>query len=229
MDISSQQSYDKGAPKRSEAARVVAGGSLAEGIVGAAAIVLSILGLVGIVPFLMLYIATIAVGAALLFEGGAISSRISSLIAQSPSQRSDIEQIGSGMTAEFLAGAVGLALGILALLGIAPITLVSIASIVYGGALIMGGSVTAKINSLTFESGYEGETARSVAREAVKAASGVQVLIGIGAVVLGILALLEIAPVTLVLVSMLALGFADLLSGGAVGGRMLSVFRRDFK
>ncbi len=227
MDMAQQRVYGADdAAGKNKAAKDVARGTLAEGIAGAAAVVLSILGLVGIFPLIMLYVATIAVGAALLFEGGAISARISSLVGQRMENRAELSDIASAMTTEFVAGATGLALGVLALLGIAPITLVSVASIVYGGALIMGGSVTARINALSLNESYESETARSVAKEAVSAASGVQILIGIAAVVLGIMALLNIMAVTLVLVAMLALGFADMLSGGAIGARVLAVFRK---
>lgn len=225
MDIASQQGYQEGASKEDQAtAKVVATGTLAEGIAGAGAMVLAILGLVGILPLLMLYIATIAVGAALLFEGGAVSSRIRSLVG-SEAKTIEMAEIGSGMTAEFLAGAAGVALGILALLGVSPITLVSIAVIVFGGAMILGSSATARINSLSV-SRFESSTARAAAQEAIVAASGVQILVGIGSVVLGILAILGIMQVTLLLIAVLILGFADIVSGGAIGGRVLSIFRR---
>ncbi|MDG5814581.1 hypothetical protein QA601_05810 [Chitinispirillales bacterium ANBcel5] len=224
MDIA-QQGY-KGEPRQNQAtAKTIGTGTLAEGIVGAGAMVVAILGLVGILPLIMLYVATIAVGAALLFEGGAVSSRIGTMARSERALSNEYAELGTGMTAEFLAGAAGVVLGVLALLGIAPITLVSIAAIVYGGALILGSSATARINSLSFRN-YETESGSQAAQEALVAASGVQMLVGIGAAVLGILALIGIAPVTLTLVCMLMLGFADIISGGAIGTRVMSMFRR---
>ncbi len=212
-------------PREKTSAKVIASGSLSEGILGAGAVVLAILGLLGIFPALFLYIATIAIGAALLFEGGAVSSRISSLTHDRTLSRAEAEEIGTGMTAEFLAGIAGVALGILALVGVAPITLTSIAMITFGAALVFGSGSTARINSFSFEH-YENDTARQVARESVTAAAGVQMLVGIGAVVLGILALLGIFPLILNLVAVLAIGGSDLISGGAIGSRMMSMFRR---
>ncbi|MFP4164469.1 MAG: hypothetical protein ACLFVE_10850 [Chitinispirillaceae bacterium] len=226
MDMTAPQGYQGAEPNQGKtSAQVIATGSLAEGIVGAGAVVLAILGLLGIFPAIMLYVATIAVGVALLFEGGAVTSRMKSLTDHNLISRSEAGDIGTGMTAEFLAGLAGTVLGILALLGIAPITLVSVAAIVYGAALVFGSGTTARVNALSF-GGAQSDTAQQVARESVSSASGVQMLVGIGAGVLGILALLGNIPATLTLVAMLSIGAADLVSGGAIGSRMLSLFRR---
>jgi hypothetical protein len=55
---------------------------------------------------------------------------------------------------------------------------------------------------------------------------GTQVLVGLAAGVLGILALIGIAPTVLVLVGLLAIGASLILSGSAVGTRLISMFRR---
>ncbi len=67
---------------------------------------------------------------------------------------------------------------------------------------------------------------RAAAREAVYGAAGAQILIGAGAVVLGILALIGYDWVTLTLIAFLALGGTALLSASAVGGRMVPLLRR---
>ena len=59
------------------------GGSIAEGLSGIAAVALAIIGLAHVFPLLMASIATIALGAALAFEGGAISARYAALIEES--------------------------------------------------------------------------------------------------------------------------------------------------
>src|SRR5581483_6446077 len=56
-------------------ARILAGGSMIEGIAGLVGLVLAIIGLAELYPFYMLAIATIAIGVAFLFEGGAIAVR----------------------------------------------------------------------------------------------------------------------------------------------------------
>lgn len=205
--------------EKERTAEVIFGGSTAEAVVGAGAVVLAILGLANIWPGYMASIATIVVGAALLFQGGAIASRYSDL-----AQRTGGSEIGGGVSAEILGGAAGIALGILALLGIMPATLTPVAIIVFGGALLIGSAATARLNSLT--TFRMSERARDVTRGAIEMASGTEVLVGIGAIVLGILALLGMAPRTLVLVALLALGAAVLFSGSAVSSRMVSIFKR---
>jgi hypothetical protein len=59
-----------------------------------------------------------------------------------------------------------------------------------------------------------------ITRDAVEGASGGMVLAGLGAIVLGILALVGVGPVyTLVQVALLAVGIALLISGGALTAR----------
>jgi hypothetical protein len=204
---------------------VVMAGSLAEGIAGIAAVVLAIVGLANISPLLVLSIATIAVGAALLFEGGAVTARFSNLVAATGSQVNATE-FGVGMTAELLGGLVGVVLGVLALVGINPLTLIAVAAIVYGASFLLGSGSTAHINSSWAGVSEQREFFRDVTREAISAASGVQFLIGVGVITLGILALIGIAPLVLSLVAMLSAGFSDLLNGTAIMGRISGITRR---
>lgn len=203
---------------------VVMGGSLAEGIVGTGGMALAILGLAGVYPGLMLSISTVAVGAALLFEGGAVASRLSHLMASTQGRMET--EVGSGVTAEFIGGLAGVALGILSLMGVLSTTLIPIAAIIYGGALIMGAGVTSRINAFAISRSTESEGFQQIAREASSAASGVQVLIGIATITLGILALVDFSPLTLSLVAMLSVGFADMLTGTTIASRMIGIFRR---
>ena len=57
-----------------QSAKVVAGGSIIEAIAGLAAVALSIIALAGVLPGYLAAIATIAVGVALLAQGGGPSS-----------------------------------------------------------------------------------------------------------------------------------------------------------
>jgi hypothetical protein len=132
-------------------------------------------------------------------------------------------ELGGGITAEFLAGAAGIALGILSILGIVPMVLLPAAIIVYGAALLLSSGATARLNSLAAARPEVHEIARHVAREAVFAAAGAQVLIGLSGVILGILALVGFTPLILSLVALPSLGSAVLLSGAAINSKMLSM------
>ncbi|WP_438002295.1 hypothetical protein WMF26_24555 [Sorangium sp. So ce185] len=210
---------EKAAPK------VVLGGSLAEVLCGAATIVLAILGLTGIMPGELTSIATIVFGAALIAQGGAIASRFGALSRAAPPVEWDTRaELGSGMGAELVCGAAGVVLGVLALLGLAPMTLTSIAVIVFGGALLLGGGATADLGALDTHGAHQ--HLAHVARQASMAAAGLQSLVGAGAVVLGILALVGIYPMVLTFVALLALGSIVVVSGSAVSGRAAAALRR---
>jgi len=200
----------------------VAGGSMSETIGGAGACVLAIVGLSGLLPGYLAAIATVAAGAALFLEGGAILSRYSQLLRETMEHHGSTAAFEGGMSAESVGGLAVVALGILALVGVAPLMLMSIALIVLGGALLFGSATTSRLNALRISTGLSVPETHPIAREAVSAAAGAQVLIGIGVIVLGILAVVGVDPLKLVLVGLLAGGSAVLLSGSAISGKMVS-------
>ena len=206
-------------------AKAVLGGSLAEGIVGGATIVLALIGLSGYSPQLMLSIATIALGAAFLFEGGAISMRFSKLLEETSRDRLDEAELGIGLTSEFLGGIAGVVLGILALLGLHPMILIPVAVIVFGSTLMFSTGVTVRLDALELE-GAEATRLRRIAHEAVKAAAGAEFLLGLSAAVLGIIALAGVFPSTVSLVAVLIVGLTGFFTGAAITARMTSLFRR---
>lgn len=63
-----------------------------------------------------------------------------------------------------------------------------------------------------------------VAESWTEVAAGPGVLIALAGIVLGILGLAEVSPIILSLAAMLSYGFAVLLSGTALAGRLLAVF-----
>lgn len=213
-------------PENRHMAEFIGSGSAAEIIGGLAAIVLTILGLAHVAPNLMLPVATIAVGVALVFEGGSIAAEFSRIISNTADNTTQTIEVGGGMTAEMLAGIAGVVLAILALLGLASLTLCAAAVIVYGAALSLSSGMMSRLNELKIEVSGAQHVAQRVAHEAVSAAAGTQVLAGLATGVLGILALVGIAPTVLVFVALLTVGTSLLLSGGAVGGRLISLFRR---
>jgi hypothetical protein len=199
----------------------LAGGSAVEAAGGLGAAILGILGLAGVFPGYLEAVATIALGVALFAEGGAVAARYRRVLTQAGGGRFEASELGGGITAELLAGGAGAVLGVLALLGVVPPILIASAVIVFGAGLVFGSGATARLNAFAAAAGSDEHTAH-VAREAVRAAGGAQVLIGIASVVLGVLALVGIAPMTLALVALLALGASVMLSGSAITGRMLS-------
>lgn len=205
---------------------VLAGGSLVEAIGGVAAVVLAIVGLgsltQGLFPVYMGSIAAIALGVALVFEGGAIMARYQRLWVESGGEHRTTTELGGGMTVEVLGGLAGAVLGILALLGLLPVTLIAVAAVVFGCTLLLGSGATSRLNHLWLSHHGYHPTAQRISREAVLAASGAQVLVGLAGAVLGILALIGIYPLTLSLVALLCMGGSVLLSGAAVGGRMMA-------
>jgi hypothetical protein len=195
-------------------------GSSSAAIGGGAAVVLAILGLAGIAQAYMLPIATLAIGATLILEGGVLMARYADLVAELPGERGGMG-FGGGVTAEFLGGCAGVVLGVLALVGVAPHVLLSIAALVFGAALLFGSGATARLRNIV-SSGTEHPMAHELAREATLAASGAQALVGLAAVVLGILALCHIEALGLTLVAMLIVGGSILLSGSAVASWFMS-------
>lgn len=205
--------------------RAMKGGSLAEGIVCGAGIALAIIGLAGMMPQWMIPISTIALGFALLFEGGSVATRFSKILSETGTGRVDIAGLGSGMTAEVVGGITGMILGILTLLNVSPMILMPAAVIVFGGTLVFGSGVSSRLEDLMISKMHEDEVFKDVAREAVSASFGVQLLFGLSAITLGILALVGISPVTLNLVALLGVGLSYLLSGSAISTRIVGILR----
>lgn len=210
-------------------ARIMAGGSMVEAVGGAAAVVLAILGLLDILAVPIAAIAVIAIGIALLVGGGTLAARFQRLLTTwegrfAPAVVS--ETIAGGMSVETLFGAAGVALGILALLDTAPMTLIPIAVIIFGAALLMASGATERLNELMVRRGAEPREAERWARDAVSAASGSEVLVGLGGIVLGILAIAGYSTLTLSLVALLGFGVSILLTGTSIASRMMTVFYR---
>ena len=94
-----------------------------EALVGAGAVILAIVGLAGLEAFYMAAIATIAVGAAFLLEGAVLMAKQAEMTTSEGTP---------SLSAELLGGAVGIVLGILALVGVVPTILLAVALLVYG-------------------------------------------------------------------------------------------------
>lgn len=208
-----------------KALRDIATGSAFETLTGLGAVVLAILGLAGVVPLIFAAIGTIAIGVGLLSAGAGVAVRYADMASEIGGDPAHNAALSGGMTAEFVAGVAGIALGILALLTVAPYILTGSAMIVFGAGLLLGAVLMSRVNAVPTQEEQSGQPRSRVAREAVSAAAGTQALVGVGAVVLGILALSAVDPLTLILVAVLGVGAAMLFGGTAIWGRSLNALR----
>jgi hypothetical protein len=201
-------------------------GSGTEALVGAAAVILAILGLAGIEASYMAPIAAIAVGAALLLEGVVLMAKQAEISTAFSTSESERLEASGGVSAEVLGGMGGIVLGILALINIVPNVLLPISLLVFGGCMLFGAGMTAHVRNFVIEPSSSHPAGRMVAHEAALASIGAEALVALASIVLGILALVHIVPMTLVLVGMLILGASILLTGSAMTAWMLSAGRR---
>jgi hypothetical protein len=111
--------------------------SLKEAVAGLATVILAILGLARVVPEFFVAIATIVYGTELLLRGSAIIAEYARIHNVRPGTAAAHPRDG-GLSAELLAGSVGIVLCILALLRISTDELTpAIAIIAFGAALIL--------------------------------------------------------------------------------------------
>lgn len=179
----------------------IAGGSIAEGAGAISTIILAIIGLAGVLANIVAPVAAIVIGVVFLMEGVMLNATARRL---SPQGAKRSLGMANGMTAGFFGGLAGIVLGILALFqtapGERPEILLAVAVLVYGTALLVGG-------------GAFSLTATPEPSTTIGPMSSGSLLIGLAAVVLGILAIIGLAPMTLVLVGLLSLGGGALFSG----------------
>jgi len=192
-------------------------GSSGEAVAGAAAVVLAILGLVGVLPLYMVSIAAICIGAAMFQEGTAIASQFKELEEHiNGSDEKTKVALGGGMGFQVLGGIAGIVLGILALIGVATTVLVAVAAIVMGGSLLLGAGATERLDKARLQWELPPEPKSRWIRDSVIDAAGLEVLAGLASVTLGIIALSGVFPIILVLVAELSIGGAVLLAGAAI-------------
>ena len=200
----------------------IAGGSFVEMAGGIGAVVLTILGLAGIMPVLLTAIATISIGAAVLVKGITVSAEYFKIAREIGGNRIEAAEFSGGLSGEILAGIASTVLGILSLLGVNPMVLLPIAAIVLGAGLVFGSGANTGLNDLWIGQ-PRNPTYQKVLNEVVRASIGSQILTGLGVAILGILALIGMAPVILTLIAMLSLGTMVLLSESSLGVKMLSM------
>jgi hypothetical protein len=210
-----------------KSARIVRGGSAAEGIAGGVGIVLAILGLLNILPQTLLPIATIVLGVALLFQGGSVAYRFSKLLNETAKGRFETSELGIGLTTEVIGGVAVIVLGILSIENIGVAALMPASAIVFGATLIFGSGIIARLNHLQMPKSEEYESFREVARESVAVATGVQILLGLSALTLGIIAVAGVHWMTLTFIALLCVGISAATSGSAVATKMMGAMHHN--
>jgi hypothetical protein len=228
----------------SELTELEAGEGAIQAFGGLAVIVLAILGLSGLAPAMLASIAGIVIGAALLAEGGTIAGELSILASGPVHDAASSAEAGSGMTVEFLAGGAVVVLGILALIGISQPILVPALIIVTGTALILTTGTMHHLDEVKMEASGTSGDAQRIVRGAASGTAGAQLLAGLAAIVLGILALVSSPAGTaggraaataattgagstwiiLTLVALLVLGTALAINRATLAGRLVRLF-----
>jgi hypothetical protein len=200
-------------------------GGFVDALGGIATIVLAVIALSGVKADILLSIATIVFGAALLIQGGAMLSEFAQIeaTAEIPTSSS-----GAGLSGLFLVGVAGIVLGVLALLGVHALILTSVAVIAFGGALIVSASaVWQLLTSRSIASRFQnrGSMLTAIASDVAAGSSGVQGMAGLAVIVLGILAVSGTYSLALTLVALLVAGAALVMTGSTLSGTMIGFMR----
>lgn len=207
----------------SAATAVSTGDGITAAVCGLATLGLAIAGLAHAWPLVLAGIAEIVFGFGLICADGAAFTYFTQL----RDRRGTRTETGfvPGVGAEAIGGLAGLVLGILTLCGVAPLTLTAVSVIVFGGTVIFGGLSRARIAMQTVNRSVwtEADEFENLQR-AHTAAIGARGLVGMAAVVLGIISVCAVitAPLTslvLALIGLLCLGSGMLLSGSALGSQ----------
>ena len=193
-------------------------GLLTEGAAGIAAVVLAIVALAGVSAIVLASIAAIVIGVGLTvqaFNSAAEEARLMGVSAQDAT-------LGGEVMVDCMCGFTGIVLGILALVGINAVHLLAPALIVFGGALLLSGFISMWPKTMPVAS--SGAEPHVVAYQASSAASGLEILAGLAAVVLGILSVIMAPFGVLVLVGFLVVGAALLMVSASFVGATLRLF-----
>jgi hypothetical protein len=199
----------------------LAGASAAMGAGGAAAaVVLAVVGLGGAAPRAMMSSATLVLGTALLLDAGAVAARRRHLVregvgADEPTIRA---VLAAGISAASLAGLAGIVLGILALAGLAPGRLCAVALVGFGLALLLE-SPEKELLAMQYRA-PDGPRLRATIDEVLEVTAAGDVLVGLSAIMLGVIGLLAAGPTVPVLIGYVGVGTLMALGGAAYGASM---------
>ncbi len=166
----------------------------------------------------------IGLGVVLLFRSVEVVVQYSALLYEAgATNQIDASRVSQGTTTELLAGMAGIVMGVLALLGIVPTTLLSVAVITYGAAMMLTSGESLCLGSLDLK---ENDVVRHLMRSMSLPSACAQALVGLAAMVLGILGLVSMASTISVLVALLATSASILLRSSTVGRLLLDFLKR---
>ena len=200
---------------------------LTEGAAGIAVIVLTIIGLANISPGVLAAIATLVIGVGLMVQGFNTAAEYARALAPIPAAGQTLVtprrmDVGGDVTIQFAAGITGVVLGVLGVLGINASHLIPAALIVFGGALMLAGAISLARPPMAVEIQPGMPAIAPMGGSA--GASGIEIVVGIAAIILGILTLVFMGSWVLTLVGLLAIGVALLVISATFGGAVARLF-----
>ena len=203
--------------------RALAAESTSEALAGAAALVLAIVGLAGMASTYMMTIGVIALGVAFLFDGAVAFTRTWNGAGEAGTAGAGTAA-DNQLSAEVLGGAAGVVLGVLALIGIVPQILCSCAILVFGACMLVATGTQG--SARRWQSVPSNESKMMEAEEeSTFAEPGTRPLVALAAIVLGLLAIVNIASMLLTLIGVLVLGASLVINGPGTTTRWSSGFR----
>jgi hypothetical protein len=216
-------------------------GLLTEGAAGVAVIVLAVIGLTHTLPGILAAIATIVIGVGLMVRGFNTAAEYSRVVTRSAPAGAAVPgqagvaaagfDIGGDVMIAFAAGLTGVVLGILGLLSIHTQYLIPAAVVVFGADLLLAGSLNIGRGpaAIAAQPGQPGVQAAITQFAGSMGASGLEIMVGIAAIILGILSIVFAASPgavagVLALVALLAIGAAMLVVSASFSGAVTRLF-----
>jgi hypothetical protein len=208
---------------------LVVAGATAASLWGIGAVVLAIFGLSGVLATYLAPVAGIVAGVAF-FTLGAVGGAWGRMFRFSERETPrDRIVVSTSVAAVLFAGMAAIALSILNLVFIADARFVAIAVMVLGAGLLWHSGLMRRVSCFTHYVTYHGVEGRRpsgpIAINALSLAPLRDFLLGLGSAILGILAILGLAPVALVLVALLVLGGALTLTVSTICGATLATLK----
>ena len=201
-------------------------GGMADAFGGIATVVLAIIALSGFDRPMLASVATIVFGVALLIQGGTMLTEFTNVLSPTGADTGEHLAAGGGISGLFIVGIGGIVLGVLSLIGMVPQVLTASAIIAFGAALLLSSTSVWSLHR-TKQAGYRTgapgrlSAAAFLAGEMTAGSAILQVISGVAAIVLGIVALSGINPEILSLVALLVLGATALLTGSTLSGMVM--------
>lgn len=198
---------------------------MAEGLLGAAAAILGIIGLAlatqsaGVASILDA-ISVIVLGISLIIVGSALLAGYARLLVSTEGADTPRDSV-AGVTVDFFLGAAIVILGILALLHVVSPVLIAVGFILIGAGFALNSAASVRMIGLEAGEGSHQSPAQRLRAEIAMATFGVRMISGLGVIVLGILAVVGIVPLELTLIAAIVAGAALAASGSSMPGRLM--------